>query len=149
MFQFTENFKLINIHAAGSMAAADAAVNMPGDTGVDLWSGGMPDKLVLLIQVTSVGSGGKLDLIVEDSSDRSTWDADFATLPQITATGVYIAVIKNPKQYVRVNANSTTDAVAFCVLGLSYDEKRRPVTQPTGAVLTVTYGTDRASEPQT
>jgi hypothetical protein len=149
MFQFDQNFKLINVHAAASMAAANAAANSPGDTGVDLWSGGLPDKLVLLIQVTSVGSGGLLDLIVQDSEDRSTWDADFVTLPQISATGVYIAVINNPKQYVRVNANSTTDAVAFSILGLTYDEKRRPVTQPTGAVLTVTYAANRLSEPQT
>ena len=149
MFNFAENFRLINIFDAASVAAADAAANAPSASGVDLWaSGGRPDKVALLIQVTSVGSGGVLDLIVQDSVDGSTWDADFAIIEQISETGVYLVVINCPKQHLRVNYNTTTNAVAFGIMLLTVDERTRPVTQAMDA-LAVTYADNRLSEPAT
>jgi hypothetical protein len=150
MFNKYENERLLNVRYGASLAAATAAQNKPDDDGIDLWTsaGYRPDKVALLISVSDVGTGGVLDLIVQDSVDQSTWDADFATIEQIDTAGVYMVIIKNPKRYIRVNEDATTDAVVFGVMILTTDEKRRKVADDAN-MLTVTYAANRASEPQT
>lgn len=123
--------------------AAGAAANAPDDDGIDLWANTqLPNRVLLIADVGDVGTGGTLDLIVQDSADQSTWDEDFLTIDQITEAGLYLVEIFDPMRYLRLNVNVTTDAVVWSALYMTFENQRRPVTQ-IGTALTPTYGTGR------
>lgn len=126
-----------------SSDAAGAAANAPTDNGVDLMANNqLPNRVVLIIDVGDVGTDGTLDIIVQDSEDRTTWDTDFLTIAQITAAGLYIVEVFDPMRYIRLNVTVATDAVVWSGLYMTAENQRRPVTQ-IGTVLTPTYGTGR------
>ena len=142
MVDMLSNYKFGYFQQAVSDAAG-AAANAPDDDGVDLWADvQLPNSLLILADVGSVGSSGTLDLIIQDSPDQSTWDADFITVDQITEAGLYLIEVYDPDRYIRVNANVTTDAVVWSCLYMTYENQRRPVTQ-VGTTATLTYGTGR------
>ena len=142
MFDMLNNYKFGYFQQAVSDAAG-AAANAPDDDGVDLWTAHqLPNSLLILADVGSVGTDGTLDLIIQDSSDQSTWDEDFITVDQITEAGLYLIEVYDPNRYIRVNANVTTDAVVWSCLYMTYENQRRPVTQ-VGTTATLTYGTGR------
>ena len=142
MFDMLNNYKFGYFQQAVSDAAG-AAANAPDDDGVDLWADvQLPNSLLILADVGSVGSSGTLDLIIQDSPDQSTWDADFITVAQITAAGLYLIEVYDPMRYVRVNVTVAVDAVVWACLFMTYENQRRPVTQ-VGTVPTLTYGTGR------
>lgn len=142
MFDIVNNFKFGYFQQAVSDANG-AAANAPDDDGVNLWvSGQLPNSIMLILDVGSVGGGGTLDIIVQDSADQTTWDADFLTLDQIDAAGLYLCHVYDPNQYVRLNVTVGTNAVVWSALFMTYENQRRPVTQ-TATVLTPTYGTGR------
>ena len=123
--------------------AAGAAANAPSDNGIDLWANTqLPNRVLFIADVGSVGSGGTLDLIIQDSKDQSIWDADFLTIAQITAAGLYLVEIFDPERYLRVNVTVGTDAVVWSGLYMTFENQRRPVTQ-IGTTLIPTYGTGR------
>jgi len=145
MFDMLSNYKFGYFQHAVSDAAG-AAANAPDDDGVDLWTATqLPNSLLILADVGSVGTDGTLDLIIQDSPDQSTWDADFITVAQITAAGLYLIEVYDPKRYIRVNANVSVDAVVWSCLYMTYENQRRPVTQ-VGTKPTLTYGTDRVAK---
>ena len=145
MFDMLSNYKFGYFQQAVSDAAG-AAANAPDDDGVDLWTATqLPNSLLILADVGSVGTDGTLDLIIQDSPDQSTWDADFITVAQITAAGLYLIEVYDPKRYIRVNANVSVDAVVWSCLYMTYENQRRPVTQ-VGTKPTLTYGTDRVAK---
>ena len=142
MFDMLNNYKFGYFQQAVSDAAAVAA-NAPDDDGVDLWTAGqLPNSLLILADVGSVGTLGTLDLIIQDSPDQSTWDEDFITVAQITAAGLYLIEVYDPMRYIRVNVDVDTDAVVWSCLYMTYENQRRPVTQ-VGTVSTLVYGTGR------
>ena len=142
MFDMLNNYKFGYFQQAVSDAAAVAA-NAPDDDGVDLWTAGqLPNSLLILADVGSVGTDGTLDLIIQDSEDQSTWDEDFITVEQIDAAGLYLIEVYDPNRYVRVNVTVGTDAVVWSCLYMTFENQRRPVTQ-VGTVPTLTYGTGR------
>ena len=142
MFDMLNNYKFGYFQQAVSDAAA-AAANAPDDDGVDLWTAHqLPNSLLILADVGSIGSSGTLDLIIQDSPDQSTWDADFITVAQIIAAGLYLIEVYDPKRYIRVNANVSVDAVVWSCVYMTYENQRRPVTQ-VGTAPTLTYGTGR------
>jgi hypothetical protein len=123
--------------------SAGAAANAPDDNGIDLWANSqLPNRVLLIIDIGSVGSGGTLDLIVQDSPDQSTWDVDFLTIAQITEAGLFLVEIFDPERYVRLNVTVGTDTVNWSALYMTFENQRRPVTQ-IGTALTPTYGTGR------
>ena len=143
MFDMLSNYKFGYFQQAVSDAAG-AAANAPDDDGVDLWATvQLPNSLLILADVGSIGSSGTLDLIIQDSPDQSTWDADFITVAQIIAAGLYLIEVYDPKRYIRVNANVSVDAVVWSCLFMTYENQRRPVTQ-VGTVSTLVYGTGRS-----
>jgi hypothetical protein len=145
MYDFLSNYAVGYFQQAVSDAAG-AAANAPDDDGVDLWSDNqLPNRLILIADVGSVGTDGTLDLIVQDSPDQTTWDADFLTIPQITEAGLYLVEVFDPERYIRLNVNVTTDAVVWSALYLTFENQRRPVTQ-IGTALTPTYGTGRTAK---
>jgi len=141
MYDIISNNKVEIIRSVADEAAG-AAANSP-TTEIDLYTGGLANRALLIIDVTSVGTGGTLDLVVQDSDDDSTYDADFITIPQITETGLYLVVIDDPKRYLRVNHDVDTDTVNWGAYLVTFEEQRCPVTQ-TGTVLTGTYGSGRS-----
>jgi len=142
MFDMLNNYKFGYFQQAVSDAAG-AAANAPDDDGVDLWTAGqLPNSLLILADVGSVGTDGTLDLIIQDSEDQSTWDEDFITVEQIDAAGLYLIEVYDPNRYVRVNVTVGTDAVVWSCLYMTFENQRRPVTQ-VGTVPTLTYGTGR------
>jgi hypothetical protein len=142
MFDMLNNYKFGYFQQAVSDAAA-AAANAPDDDGVDLWTAHqLPNSLLILADVGSIGSSGTLDLIIQDSPDQSTWDADFITVDQIDEAGLYLIEVYDPKRYIRVNANVSVDSVVWSCLYMTYENQRRPVTQ-VGTVSGLTYGTGR------
>ena len=142
MFDMLNNYKFGYFQQAVSDSAA-AAANAPDDDGVDLWASvQLPNSLLILADVGSIGSSGTLDLIIQDSPDQSTWDADFITVAQIIAAGLYLIEVYDPNRYIRVNANVSVDAVVWSCLYMTFENQRRPVTQ-VGTAPTLTYGTGR------
>lgn len=140
MYDILSNHKVIEAVAIGELA-----VGAETSTAVDLFTGGCANRLLVLVDVTSVGTGGTLDLIIQDSTDDSTYDADFVTVDQIDATGLYMFVVDDPNRYVKVNATAGTDAVSYGVKFVTFEEQRRPVTQSVD-MAAVTYGEGRTSK---
>ena len=122
------------------------AANAPNDNGIDLWADTqLPNRVLLVADVGSVGGGGTLDLIIQDSPDRSIWDVDFLTIAQITAAGLYLIEIFDPERYIRLNVTVGTNAVVWSALYMTFENQRRPVTQ-IGTTLIPTYGTGRKAK---
>ena len=145
MFDILNNYKFGYFQQAVSDAAG-AAANAPDDDGIDLWTANqLPNRVLLIADVGSVGTGGTLDIIVQDSPDQATWDADFMTLSQIDEAGLFLAEIFDPQRYIRINVTVGTDAVVWSALFMTFENQRRPVTQ-VGTSLTVTYGTGRVGK---
>ena len=142
MFDIMNNYKFGYFQQAVSDSSG-AAANAPDNDGVDLWTANqLPNRVLLIADVGSVGTGGTLDIIVQDSSDKSTWDVDFLTVAQIDEAGLYLVEIFDPMRYLRLNVTVGTDAVVWSALYMTFENQRRPVTQ-IGTVPTVTYGTGR------
>jgi hypothetical protein len=142
MFDMLSNYKFGYFQQAVSDANG-AAANAPDDDGIDLWTADqLPNSLLIIADVGSVGGGGTLDLIVQDSPDQTTWDTDFITVAQIDAAGIFLIPVYDPKRYVRVNVTVGTNAVVWSCLYMTYENQRRPVTQ-IGTESTLTYGTGR------
>lgn len=100
-------------------------------------------KGLILIEVTAVAEGGTLDLIVKDSPDGTTYDADFATLPQIDSTGLYAAVVDGINRYFYLAATVGTAAISWGAKFIGFEAQRRPVKQSDITELAVTYGSGR------
>lgn len=145
MYDILSNYSFGFFQQAVSDANGVAA-NAPDDNGIDLWADNqLPNCVLLLADVGSVGGGGTLDLIVQDSDDRSTWDVDFLTIPQIDAAGLFLVEIFDPMRYIRLNVTVGTNAVVWSALYMTFENQRRPVTQ-VGTALTPTYGTGRTGK---
>lgn len=99
-------------------------------------------KGLVLVEVTDV-SGGTLDLIMSDSPDDVTYDADFATIEQIDATGLYAFVVDGINRHFRLAATVATHAVVWGAKFIGFEAERRPVKQSDVTELTVTYGSGR------
>lgn len=149
MYDIFSNHKIVNLRSHAEQTAG--AAYQPSSSGSDLMAEnpnflGQRERTrrgLLLIEVTSVGTGGTLNIIVQDSPDGTTWDADFATLTQITATGLYVADIKDIERYIRLAATAATDTVAWNAKMVGFEAARRPVYQADSTELTVTKGTGR------
>ena len=140
MYDILSNHK-VEILRSVAIENAGAAANSPA-TEIDLFTGGLANRALLIIDVTTVASGGTLDIVVQDSSDDTTYDADFMTIPQITEAGLYLVVIDDPNRYLRFAATVADANVTWSAVLVTFEEQRRPVTQA-GTTLAVTYGTDR------
>ena len=113
MFDILNNYKFGYFQQAVSDVNGVAA-NAPNDNGIDLWTANqLPNRVLLILDVGSVGTGGTLDIIVQDSVDQSTWDVDFLTIPQIDTAGLYLCEVFDPNRYVRLNVTVGTDAVVI------------------------------------
>ena len=141
------NYKLANVRTSASQSAG--ASNQPDDNGIDLmeeYSDGLREWVrggFLLIEVTVVGSGGTLTLVVQDSSDGSTWDADFITATAISATGIYAIPIKDFARYIRVNATVATAAITWGAQFIGVLNGKAPVKQSDVTFLDTTYAEGR------
>jgi hypothetical protein len=146
MYDILNTHRVEEFIPSAAESFGDAAANAPDDNGVDLWANKqLPNRMLLLISVTAVGEGGTLDLIVQDSPDKTTWDADFITIPQITATGLYLVVVDDPNRYVRINHDVGTADITFGVTALTFENQRLPVTQ-SGTALVGVYGDGRSGK---
>lgn len=149
MFDIFSNHKIVNLrtHASQSIGAA----YQPAAAGKDLMAEnpnflGQRERTrrgLLLVEVTDVGTGGTLDVVVQDSPDGTTWDADFNTLAQIDSTGLYAADIKDIERYIRLSATAGTDAVVWGAKMIGFEAARRPVYQADATLITVTTGSGR------
>jgi hypothetical protein len=143
MKDILSNHRIEIIRSVASEAFADAAANKPSNNGYDLWANNqLPNRALIIVDVTSVGTGGTLDLIVQDSQDKSTWDTDFITVTRITATGLYLIDVPDPYRYLRVNHNALTDAVVWGAYMITFEDQRLPVTQ-SATTCTLTFGSGR------
>lgn len=139
MYDILSNHKALRVRSCASQSAG--AVTVPASA-LDLFSGGLANRGLLVIDVSAVATNGKLDIVAVDSSDDSTYDDDFATIAQITAAGVYLVAIDDPNRYLKFTATVTTDAVTWGAFLITFEEQRCPVTQ-SGTTLAVTYGEGR------
>lgn len=100
-------------------------------------------KGLVLVEVTVVGAGATLDLVMKDSPDDVTYDADFASMTQIDATGLYAFVVDGINRYFKLRSTVATDAITWGAKFIGFEAERRPVKQSDITELTVTYGTGR------
>ena len=141
MYDMLNNHRIIQILT--STVGSTSPANAPNNAGIDLWENNqLPNRLLMVVDVSAIGTGGSLDLIVQDSADGTTWDADFITVPTIDETGLYLIEVDDPERYVRLNHDCTTDVATFSAYFITFEDQRRPVTQD-GEVLVGTYGTGR------
>ena len=143
MYDILSNNKVVKVRA--SSAQTPGTATSPAQA-IDLFSGGLANRALLIIDVTAVAVGGKLTITAQDSNDNSTFDADFITFAQITATGFYLAVIDDPERYLRFSATVADANVTWNAYLITFEEQRRPVTQSADAVLAATYGTGRKAK---
>ena len=142
MYDILSNHRIEVILSVQQKSAA-AAANYPDDDGFDLWENNqLPNRVLIVVDVQTVATNGTLDLIVQDSSDQSTWDADFITAAQIDEAGLYFIDVNDPNRYLRLSGDVDTAAVTWGAYLVTFEDQRRPVTQ-SGSTLTLTYGTDR------
>ena len=148
MYDILSNHKICNIR---SLASQDAGVaNQPDNDGVDLQEIGdkglyeRNTRGLLLIEVTGVGNAGTLDIIVQDFDHQNeVWDADFLTLEQIDAAGLYHYDLKYFNKKIRLNATVGGNAVSWGAKLVTFDATRRPVKQSDSTLLTGTLASDR------
>jgi len=141
MYDIIKNHRIENIRYGASQEIGTA--NQPDDDGFDLWENNqLPNQVLIMVFISSVGTDGTLDLIVQDSIDQSTWDEDFITVAQMTAAGTFLIEVNDPNRYIRVNATAAVDAVIWGASFMTFQDQRRPVTQ-SGTLSTLTYGTLR------
>ena len=133
----------LRVHASQEVGAADQLT-------IDLMelsdSPGLYERTakgLLIIEVSALEAGGTLDIILEDSPDGTTYDADFATLDQIDATGLYVAVVDGINRYFNLAATVGTAAVTWGAKFVGFEATRAPVKQTDATELTTTYASDR------
>lgn len=139
MYDILNNHRALRIRSG---AVQSAGAESGPAAAIDLFSNGLANRALLIIDVSAVASGGKLDIVAVDSDDNSSFDADFAAVAQITAAGVYLAVIDDPARYLQFVATVTDANVTWGAVLVTFEEQRRPVTQ-SGTALAVTYGAGR------
>ena len=137
MYDILSNHRVEKVRSGGAQTpgSADQAT-------IDLFSNGCANRALLVVDVSAVVTDGDLTIVCKDSDDNSTFDADFATLANITETGLYVAVIDDPARYLKIAATVADANVTWSAILVTFEEQRRPVTQ-TGTELAVTYGTGR------
>lgn len=139
MYDILSNHK-VELIRSGAVQTPGAAT-VPA-TALNLHSGGLANRALLIIDVSAVATNGDLTIVAQDSSDGTTYDADFATIANITAVGLYTAVIDDPNKFIRFAATVADANVTWGAYLVTFEEQRRPVTQA-GTNLAITYGTDR------
>ena len=139
MYDILSNHKVELIRSGA--AQTPGASTVPA-TAIDLFSGGLANRALLIVDVSAVAGGGSLVLVATDSEDGTNYDADFATAATITATGIYTMVIDDPSRYLKITATCADANVTWSAVLVTFEEQRRPVTQ-SGTNLAVTYGTGR------
>lgn len=148
MKDVVHNYKVGNLrtHAEQSIGAANQlAIDLQSEVTAHLGLRERVTRGLLIIYVTAVGAGATLNILAQDSLDNSTYDADFATLTEIDATGVYIVDLKYFQRYLRLRATVATDAISWGAFFVGVDNQRAPVNQADATALTVTYATDRVA----
>ena len=142
MFDILNNHR-IEIMLSVQQKSAGDAVNYPSDNGFDLWENNqLPNRALIIVDVQTVATGGSLILIVQDSTDQSTWDEDYITCETIDEAGLYFIDVNDPYRYIRLNGDVDDAAVTWGAYLITFEDQRRPVTQ-SGSTLTLTYGTGR------
>jgi len=122
----------------------------PDTTGVDLQAENpnflgqreRTTKGLLIVFVTAVAEGATLTIVAQDSLDAVTYDADYATLAAISATGVYICQLRDLQRVLRLLA-TVTGNISWGAIMVGFDATRRPVYQVDATSVTVTYGSGR------
>lgn len=143
MFDVLSNHKIMycRAHASQEVGAADQLEIDLQEAANGLYE--RSNTVLLLIEVTNVNSTGTLDIVVEDADIDGTYDADYATIDQITAAGLYYAVLKNIRNSFKLAATVASAAVVWGAIGVGFDATRAPVVQTDGTELDVTYSTGR------
>lgn len=143
MYDILNNNRVSRVRSVAVEAFGDAAANAPTANGINLRSDNqLPNRALLVIDVSAVATNGTLDLIVQDSPDGTTWDADFITIPQITAAGLYLVEIDDPEKFVRLNHDAKIANVTWGAYLITFENQRCPVKQD-GSVLAGVYGAGR------
>jgi hypothetical protein len=119
VFDFASNYAPTLNEAHASLAAAASESSTGVDTAGSLGGG------AFLINVSSVGTGGELTVVLEYSDDNSTFTAEpDTTLGNATSTVIDVAglttiAFPQPRaRYMRVTATAATDAVVYSVIGI-------------------------------
>lgn len=145
MFDIFSNHKIadLRVHASQSIGNEDQLVidlqelsDVPGIRE-------RTTKGLILVEVTLVDNGGTLDLVGKDSIDGVTYDADFVTIPQIDAVGLYAFEVDGIQRYFFLDSTVATDAVEWGAKFIGFDAQRRPVKQTDSTRLTPVYASDR------
>jgi hypothetical protein len=139
MYDILSNNKVALVRSGA--AQTPGTISVPA-TPLNLWDGGLANRALLIVDVSAVATNGDLTIIAQDSADGTNYDADFATVANITATGLYLVVIDDPNQYLRFSCVCADANVTWSGVLVTFEEQRRPVSQP-GTELAVTYGTGR------
>lgn len=144
--QLIKNHKICNLrtHASQSIGSADQlVVNLQAEISTTGNYERSTDML-LLIEVSSVGSSGTLLIVGKDAvPGPGSYDADFVTLASITAAGDYYAVVQGIRGVFKLYTTVGTDAVVWGAKGVTFDAQKRPVVQADATAKVVTYGTGR------
>jgi hypothetical protein len=146
MYNVLDNHKISNMRTVAQQtpgAASQTTIDLQEAVTAHLGLRERTSKGLIIIAVTAVAAGATLDIIVRDSLDNSTFDADFATLDQIDATGLYVAVVDGIQRYAYLRSTVATDNITWGAVFVGFDAERRPVQQSDTTELDVTYGTGR------
>jgi hypothetical protein len=146
MYDVTKNNKICNLrtHATQTQGAADQLVV---ELQEEISTKGLYERstdMLVLIEVTTVNSTGTLTIVGKDAvPGSSSYDADFASIPVISAAGLYYFVVQGIRGRFKLGATVANASVDWSAKGITFDAQRRPVVQTDATAKTVTYGTGR------
>ena len=143
MYDILSNHKVVNIKALASQSPGTAVTTAKDLMAVaDIGIRERNTRGLLLIEVTDVNTTGDITITIETSKDNSTWDADFATLTNIAAAGLYMVDVKYLSRYVKLSSVCADAAVVWGAKLITFDAERRPVKQADATEITITYAAD-------
>jgi hypothetical protein len=136
MFDILNNHRVILFKSYAQLATGNETL-----TDVDMWANGQrPNRILFIVDVGA--NAGALTLTFRDSSDDSTYDADFAVSAAMDTTGLFLIDLVDFYRYLRVYAVAAGGNVSYGLYGITFEDRGRPVTQD-GDTVALTYGTGR------
>jgi len=111
--KLSDNIKSVTLAAATARSAGTF-------NGTKLYIGGLAERVLVMIDVGTVATGGTLDVTIQESNDGSTY-TDLQVCTQITASGNAVYDLKPTKKYIRAVLVTAVAAVTSSVTAHVYN----------------------------
>jgi hypothetical protein len=145
MFDILSNHRIEILKSSAQLSTGNETI--PSGGALDMWADSgvasqftRSQRALIIADVTACA--GTLTFIIQDSSDNSTFDEDFATADAIDETGLFLIDIADFYQYLQVKAVAAGGNATYAAYLITFEDRWRPVKND-GTALALTYGVGR------